>query len=167
MPNTINYKYWNYQMTIKSTIKVMAFTVLVGTSLASAPLSAEETAKPASLYDRLGGYDAISAVTEDLVSRLAADKQLGRFWAHRGADGIAREIQLVKSFIVEAAGGPLHYPGRANKVSHKGMRISEKDWSTMMRHLDATLDKFKLAERERKDVIGFIESTKKDIVELP
>ena len=53
------------------------------------------------------------------------------------------------------------------KVSHIEMRISESDWRIMMKHLDATLDKFQLADRERNDVIAFIESTKADIVELP
>jgi hemoglobin len=36
------------------------------------------------LYERLGGYDAITAVANDLLPRLNADPQLGRFWAHRG-----------------------------------------------------------------------------------
>ena len=52
-------------------------------------------------------------------------------------------------------------------LSHVGMRIDEEDWRRMMKHLDATLDKFQLAEKERRDVIAFMESTKKDIVERP
>ena len=48
-----------------------------------------------SLYQRLGGYDAISAVANDLLPRLRGDPQLGRFWAHRGEDGIMREKQLL------------------------------------------------------------------------
>ena len=43
------------------------------------------------LYERLGGYDAIAAVSNDLVDRLEADPQLGRFWQHRGEDGLKRE----------------------------------------------------------------------------
>lgn len=146
---------------------VFAAAIIISAPLATQPANAEDMPKSSSLYDRLGGYDAISAVTEDLVARLAADKQLGRFWAHRGSDGIAREKQLVKNFIVEKAGGPLHYPGREMKASHVGMRISGKDWSIFMTHLNATLDKFKLPERERSDVIAFMESTRKDIVEKP
>ena len=46
------------------------------------------------LYERLGGYDAIAAVANDLLPRLQADPQLGRFWAHRGDDGVQREKQL-------------------------------------------------------------------------
>jgi hemoglobin len=45
------------------------------------------------LYERLGGYDAISAVANELLPRLRTDPQLGRFWAHRGEDGIQREKQ--------------------------------------------------------------------------
>ena len=44
-----------------------------------------------SLYERLGGYDAIFAVTNDLLDRMEKDPQLGRFWQHRGADGVKRE----------------------------------------------------------------------------
>jgi len=36
----------------------------------------------ATLYTRLGGYDAIAAVADDLLPRLMSDSQLGRFWAH-------------------------------------------------------------------------------------
>ena len=47
-----------------------------------------------SLYERLGGYDGFAAFTNDLLPRLQADPQLGRFWQNRGDDGIAREHQL-------------------------------------------------------------------------
>ena len=57
------------------------------------------------LYARLGGYDAIAAVAENLVSRLRADKTLGRFWQYRGKDGIDRERQLLIDFLCNCAGG--------------------------------------------------------------
>ena len=44
-----------------------------------------------SLYERLGGYDALTAVANDLLPRLQGDSQLGRFWKNRSDDGIARE----------------------------------------------------------------------------
>ncbi len=80
------------------------------------------------LYERLGGYDAIVAVVNDLLPRLTADSQLGRFWQHRGEDGLEREKQLLIDFLCSSAGGPLYYTGRDMKTSHKGMRISESDW---------------------------------------
>lgn len=118
-----------------------------------------------SLYDRLGGYDAISAVTNDLLPRLMSDSQLARFWENRGEDGINREKQLLIDYLCSNAGGPLLYAGRDNKTSHKGMGISESDWEKFIGHLKATLDNFQLPQQERSDVLGFIESTKADIVE--
>ena len=117
------------------------------------------------LYERLGGYDAISAVVKDLLPRLMSDSRLGRFWENRGEDGINREEQLLIDFLCSSAGGPLLYTGRDNKTSHKGMGISESDWEKFIAHLNATLEKFEIPQQERDDVTGFIESTKADIVE--
>lgn len=119
----------------------------------------------ATLYQRLGGYDAIAAVCADLLPRLQADSQLGRFWQNRSEDGIKREYQLLVDFICNAAGGPMYYTGRDMVLSHKGMRISSSDWDIFMRNLDLTLDKFALPAAERADVVDFIESTRDDMVE--
>jgi len=118
------------------------------------------------LYTRLGGYDAIAAVADNLLPRLMGDEQLGRFWAHRGEDGIRREKQLLIDFLCASAGGPMVYTGRDMATSHRGMRISESDWSRFIRHVSDTLSHFSLPEAERGDVVGFIESTKSEIVEL-
>jgi hemoglobin len=117
------------------------------------------------LYTRLGGYDAIAAVAENLLPRLMSDPQLGRFWQHRGDDGIAREKQLLIDFLCSSAGGPVYYTGRDMETSHRGMQISESDWDRFTRHLEDTLSHFGLADAERTDVLAFVESTKRDIVE--
>lgn len=119
-----------------------------------------------SLYNRLGGYDAISAVVHELLSRLMADELLGRFWDNRGEDGINREKQLLIDFLCANAGGPMLYTGRDNKTSHKGMGISNQDWSTFLTHLQATLDHFQVPNNEKNDVLAFIDSTKTDIVTI-
>jgi hemoglobin len=123
----------------------------------------EQTTK--SLYDRLGGYDAISAVATALLARLRADALLGRFWAHRGEDGIAREKQLLVNFLCHAAGGPMYYTGRDMVLTHKGMRITGADYDTLKGHLKAVLDGFSVPGREQDDVFGFIESLRREIVE--
>ena len=117
------------------------------------------------LYDRLGGDDAISAVANDLILRLRADALLGRFWSHRGEDGIAREKQLLVDYLCSSAGGSTYYTGRDMLTSHRGMRISESDWSAFIGHLGATLDAFRVPPRERGEVIAFIQSTRAEIVE--
>lgn len=118
-----------------------------------------------SLYERLGGYDAISAVASNLLPRLQADARLGRFWQNRGDDGIEREKQLLVDFLCSSAGGPMYYTGRDMKTSHKGMKISEADWEAFTGHLHATLKSFNVPEREYGEVIAFVESTKADMVE--
>ena len=121
--------------------------------------------KEKTLYERLGGYDAIAAVSNDLLPRLRSDPQLGRFWAHRSDDGVEREKQLLINFLCANAGGPVLYTGRNMTVSHKGMRISESDWNIFLGHAGATLTKFAVPERERQEVVAFVNSTKAEIVE--
>jgi hemoglobin len=118
-----------------------------------------------SLYERLGGYDAIFAVTNSLLDRMEKDQQLGRFWQHRGTDGVKRERQLIVDFLVAATGGPLYYKGRDMKLSHQGMRISEDDWTIFLNHADATLKAFNVPQAEYDEVVAFVQSTKADIVE--
>jgi hemoglobin len=121
--------------------------------------------EPKSLYDRLGGYEAITAVANDLLPRLRADPQLGRFWAHRGEDGVEREKQLLIDFLCASAGGPMYYRGRDMVICHRGMRISEGDWSTFLGHAAATLAKFNVPKSEQRDVVAFVQSLKHQIVE--
>lgn len=119
-----------------------------------------------SLYVRLGGYDAIVAVTENLLPRLMGDPQLGRFWANRGEDGLQREKQLLIDFLCASAGGPMYYTGRDMVTSHKGMKISASDWETFVGHLKACLDSFQVPDQERGEVLAFIDSTRAEIVEV-
>jgi hemoglobin len=118
-----------------------------------------------SLYERLGGYDAINAVANDLLPRLQGDAQLGRFWAHRGEDGVKREKQLLVDFLCSCAGGPVYYRGRDMALCHRGMRISESDWSAFLGHAAATLAKFRVPDAEQREVVAFVQSLKSDIVE--
>ncbi len=117
------------------------------------------------LYERLGGYDAVSAVANNLLPRLQADPQLARYWQHRGEDGVSREKQLLIDFLCSSASGPLYYTGRDMKTTHKGMKISESDWSAFLGHVKATLEAFQVPQPERDQVVAFVQSTKPDIVE--
>jgi hemoglobin len=119
----------------------------------------------ASLYERLGGYDAIAAVADALLPRLMADQALGRFWQNRGEDGIRREKQLLIDYLCSNAGGPLLYTGRDMEISYQGMRISESDWSALIGHVRDTLESFSVPAQESGEVVAFIETTKSAIVE--
>jgi hemoglobin len=117
------------------------------------------------LYQRLGGYDAIAAVADDLLPRLRNDPQLGRFWKNRAEDSILREKQLLIDFLCANAGGPMYYRGRDMRLSHVGMGITESDWKVFLSHAAATLEKFQVPQAEQRDVVEFVQSLKKDIVE--
>src|SRR6266571_3449706 len=88
-----------------------------------------------------------------------------RCWQNRSEDGVRREKQLLIDYLCSSAGGPLYYTGRDMKTSHKGMMITERDWSAFLGHLNATLESFKVPQAERDEVVAFIQSTKPDIVE--
>ena len=120
---------------------------------------------PDTLYKRLGGYDAIAAVCDDLLPRLDGGCSAGRFWQNRAEDSLRREKQLLVDFLCSCSGGPLYYVGRDMKTSHRGMGISESDWQRFIGHLETTLDTFEVPVAERGEVLGFINSTKADIVE--
>ena len=118
-----------------------------------------------SLYERLGGYDGITGFASNLLPRLQADPQLGRFWQNRGADGIAREKQLLIDYLCASAGGPMYYTGRDMKTSHKGMKISERDWEIFLGHAGATMEALQVPKQECDEIAAFVSSLKADIVE--
>lgn len=119
-----------------------------------------------SLYERLGGYGGINAFVNDLLPRVMADAQLGRFWAHRGTDRLANEKQLLIDYLCANSGGPTYYSGRDMKLSHAGMKISEEDWSIFLGHAGDTFGALQVPEQEVNEVVAFVLSLKDDIVEV-
>ena len=119
-----------------------------------------------SLYERLGGYDGMSAFANDLLPRLQADTQLGRFWQHRGIDGVEREKQLLIDYLCANAGGPLYYTGRNMALAHRGMNITDSDWSVFFVHAGATMKALGVGPAECDDIVAFVSSLKGDIVEV-
>jgi hemoglobin len=127
--------------------------------------SAQDGMMKKSLYDRLGGYNAVAAVVDDFVGRLVTDKQFERFFVGHSADSKKRIRQHIVDQLCAAAGGPCIYTGRTMKDSHTGLGISEAEWDAAARHLVASLDKFKVPEPEKKDLLAFVAGLKADIVE--
>ncbi len=117
------------------------------------------------LFERLGGYEGIVAFTNDLLPRVQADPQLGRFWQNRSDDGLAREQQLLIDYLCANSGGPMYYTGRDMKLSHKGMKISERDWEIFLEHAGATMKALQVPQQECDEVGAFVTSLKSDIVE--
>lgn len=134
---------------------------------APAPMPSTAAQAAPSLYKRLGGYDALAAVTDDFLGRLVSDAQFARFFGGHSTDSLKKIRQLIVDQLCAATGGPCVYIGRDMKTTHAGLGVTEKDWDTTVRHLVATLDKFNVPAQEKKDVLTTVSGLKKDIVEKP
>jgi hemoglobin len=118
-----------------------------------------------SLYERLGGYDAIAAVVDDFVVRLVTDKQFERFFVGHSTDSKKRIRQHILDQFCAAAGGPCIYTGRTMKDSHAGLGITEAEWDAAAKHLVESLNKYKVGKEEQDELLAFVSGLKKDIVE--
>lgn len=118
-----------------------------------------------SLYQRVGGYDALAAVVDDFIGRLVSDKRFEKFFAGFSNDSKKRIRQHILDQFCGATGGPCIYLGRDMKTTHGGLGITEADWDAAAKHLVASLDKFKVPEKEKGELLVFVTSLKKDIVE--
>jgi hemoglobin len=139
------------------------FALVLLASLSATGAQAQTQEK--SLYERLGGYNAIAAVVDDFVGKLITDPQFSRFFAGFSNDSKKRIRQHIVDQFCAAAGGPCIYTGRDMKTSHQGIGITEADWNAAARHLVATLDKFKVQKKEKDDLLAFVSGLKKDIVD--
>jgi hemoglobin len=118
--------------------------------------------KGQSLYDRLGKKEAITAVVDEFVANVAADTRINKFFA--STDIPKLKMHLVNQ-ICEASGGPCKYTGRSMKEAHKGMGISTADFNALVEDLVKALDKFKVGQKEKDELLGVLGPMKSDIVE--
>jgi len=147
---------------LSSALSLLALSLVLSWSTITPALA--QTKEP-SLYDRLGGYNAIAAVVDDFIGRLVADKQFQKFFTGFSNDSKKRIRQHFVDQICAAAGGPCIYTGRDMKTTHGGLGINEKEWNAGNKHLLESLDKFRVGKKEKDEVMAFVGTLKKDIVE--
>jgi hemoglobin len=121
----------------------------------------------ASLYDRLGGYNAIAAVIDDLMRRMLGDPRLAKYFIGLGDDSKKRLRQLQVDMICQSVGGPCFYTGRGMKTVHTGIGIGGVEWQAMITHLIGALDDLKVADEVQKEILNLLGAIKGDIVERP
>jgi hemoglobin len=138
-------------------IGVLSLGILVGCATTGEQMATKEK----SLYDRLGGKPAITAVVDDFVARVAADRRINRLLAN--TDIPPFKANLLDQ-ICEASGGPCKYTGKDMKTAHAGMGITDADFNALVEDLVATLDKFKVPEKEKGELLGVLGPMRKDIV---
>ena len=145
------------------------FLLILVVSWSQTPVLAQSDPAPPkekSLYERLGGYNALAAVVDEFIRRLGADKQLSRFLVGLSDDSKKRLRQHVLDQFCKATGGPCLYNGRDMKTVHTGLKITESDWDIAAKQLVETLDQFKVPKKEKDELVDFVTGLKKDIVGL-
>lgn len=150
--------------TFMSYIHVGVAVGLLVTQVACSTVEPPVGKTTASLYHRLGQKPAITAVVDEFVGNVAKDPRInGRF--------ATTDIQRLKGHLVDqvcsASGGPCTYSGRDMITTHKGMRITNAEFSALVEDLVAALNTFKVPEAEQNELLGLLGPMKSDIVELP
>ena len=115
------------------------------------------------LYDRLGGGDAINALTESWVARVGGDDRANGKFARTDIDRLKKEIV---DQLCEATGGPCTYTGRSMLETHAGMKVTAGEFDVVMQHLGATLDELNVQKTEQDEVVALIMPMRDDIVEV-
>lgn len=116
---------------------------------------------PKSLYDRLGGKPAITAVVDDFIGNVAGDRRINQRFA--GAN-IPRLKTMLVDQICQAAGGPCTYAGKTMPEAHKGMHIKDADFTALVEDLVKSLDRFKVPSQEKGELLGALGAMKPQIV---
>ena len=116
-----------------------------------------------SLYDRLGGIDAIKAVVGEFAGRVLADPRINKKFAKTDAPRLT--LHLVEQ-ICAATGGPCEYTGMDMKKTHKNMKVTEGEFNALVEDLVGALDKFNVPAQEKNDLLGILGPLKSQIVEV-
>jgi hemoglobin len=126
---------------------------------------ATSVAQERSLYERLGKYDGIAAVTDEFLTRALADPKVARFFVGLSNDSKGRFRQQVVEQFCMLAGGPCVYTGRTMKQSHAGLGVTNADWDLSVKYVIEALDHFRVPEKEKNEFLGALTKLKPDIVE--
>jgi hemoglobin len=121
------------------------------------------TTQTKSLYDRLGGGDAITALTESWVARVGGDDRANGKFVRTDIERLMKEVV---DQLCEATGGPCTYTGRSMLETHKGMGVTAGEFEVVMQHLDAALDELNVPRTEQDELVGLLRPMRADIVEV-
>lgn len=116
------------------------------------------------LYERLGGLDAIKAVVGEFASRVLADERINKKFVKTDA---ARLTHFLVEQVCAATGGPCRYTGNGMKKAHRNMKVTEGEFNALVEDLVKALDKFKVQEAEKNELLAALSAMKADIVEVP
>jgi hemoglobin len=132
-------------------------------SAGAAPAPAAASAVPGqpTLFTRLGGMPAITAVVSAFVDRVAADERINGFF--RGVD-VPNLKRLLGEQICAGTGGGCRYTGRSMPESHRGMNLTNAHFDALVEDLVATLNQFNVPAREQQELLAVLGPMRRDIV---
>jgi hemoglobin len=149
---------------VLATIAIFCLALTFLSGCASTLSEKKGPAKEKSLYDRLGGKEAITLVVQQMLDNVLADERIKDFFAHANPDHL--EKMLIDQ-ICEASGGPCKYTGLSMKDVHQNMGVATKDFNALVEDLVKALDKYKVPEKEKSELLSVLGGMKGDIVEKP
>jgi len=117
----------------------------------------------ASLYERLGGLDAITAVVDSFSARCAADDRINRKFERTD---IPRLKQMLVDQVCEATAGPCSYVGRSMQAAHEGMAVTAGEFDALVEDLVVTLGEFDVPNAEQQELLGLLGPMRNEIVEV-
>jgi len=117
----------------------------------------------ATLFERLGGLDAITAVVDSFVARCAGDDRINAKFARTDVPRLKR---MLVDQVCEASGGPCTYSGRSMKETHDGMGVTGGEFDALVEDLVATLDEFEVPDAEKQELLGVLGPMRSEIVEV-
>jgi hemoglobin len=130
----------------------------------AAPVAATQPATASkSLFERLGGQPAIDAVIDDFAGNVLADQRINKKFARTNKP---RLVAMLKSFVCSATGGPCQYTGLSMKDSHRNMAVTDAEFGALVEDLVKSLDKFKVPEQEKGELLAALGPLGPDIIEV-
>lgn len=149
----------------RSLAAFLAVALLVTASVRAADTPAGTEKK--SLYSRLGGVYAISAVVDRFIEKLLVNDTLNANVAINEARARVPKAGLkfqVTALVCQVTGGPQTYAGRSMKEAHQHLAITEREWDAMVKDFVAVMDEFKVPKEEQSELLAIVGTTKGDIV---
>src|SRR5439155_18290738 len=117
----------------------------------------------ASLYERLGGLEAITSVVDSFVARCAGDNRINQKFERTD---VPRLKKMLVDQVCEATGGPCTYTGRDMQRRHEGMAVTGGEFDALVEDLVSTLGEFEVAKAEQEELLGLLAPMRADIVEV-
>jgi len=151
---------------MKDTFRFSALALMVACSLFTVQCKDKDDTTPATLYERLGGIGAISAVVDQFLANVVADNAINARFAATVAD--PARTQLLRNNLIDqicaGAGGPCTYKGKNMKEAHAGMNITNAEFTALVNDLVAALNQFNVPAQEQNDLLGILGPMQPDIV---